>query len=54
MNIHGKRKLKNIATNHAAGIDYKDFMKIYRRRTSKPYSFLNIDITLPADDPLRF
>ena len=28
---------------HAADISYKDFMQIYRKRTSKPYSFLTID-----------
>ena len=29
-------------------------MKIYRKCTSEPYSFLTIDTTLPADNPLRF
>ena len=29
-------------------------MNIYRKCTSEPYSFLTIDTTLPADDPLRF
>ena len=29
-------------------------MKIYRKCTSKPYSFLSIDTTLPADNPLKF
>ena len=29
-------------------------MNIYRKRTSKPYSSLNIDTTLPADNSLRF
>ena len=54
MKIHNKRELQNIAINHSADIDYKDFMKIYRKCTSKPYSFLTIDTTLPADNPLRF
>ena len=54
MKIHNKRQLQNIAINHSADIDYKDFMKIYRKCTSKPYSFLTIDTTLPADNPLRF
>ena len=28
MKIHNKRELQNIATNHSADIDYKDFLKI--------------------------
>ena len=54
MKIHNKRELQNIATNHSADIDYKDFMNIYRKRTSDPYSFLTIDSTLPANNSLRF
>ena len=51
--IHNKRELQQIAINHSADIDYKDFLKIYRNCTEKPYSFLSIDTTLPADDPMR-
>ena len=29
-------------------------MEIYRECTEEPYSFLTIDTTLPASDPLRF
>ena len=54
MKINSKRELQNIAFNHSADIDYKDFMKIYREYTKEPYSFLAIDTTLPASDPLRF
>ena len=54
MKINNKRELQNIAINHSADIDYKDFMKIYRECTRGPYSFLTIDTTLPASDPLRF
>ena len=53
MKIHGKRELKTIAYNHSADIDYKDFMKIYRECTCKLYSFLTIDNTLPAHNPLH-
>ena len=52
--IHNKRQLRNIAINYSVDIDYKDFMKIYRKCTSEPYSFLTIDTTLPANDSLRF
>ena len=54
MKINNKRELQNIAINHSADIDYKDFMKIYRECTKEPYSFLTIDTALPASDPLRF
>ena len=39
MKIHNK-KLEQIAMNHSADINYKDFMKIYRKSTSKPCDFL--------------
>ena len=54
MKINNKRELQNIAINHSADIDYKDFVKIYRECTKKPYSFLTIDTRLPASDPLSF
>ena len=50
MKIHNKRELQNIATDHSADIDYKDFLKIYRNCTKEPCSFLTIDTTLPADN----
>ena len=54
MKINNKRELQNIATNHSANIDYKDFTKIYRECIKEPYSFLTIDTTLPSSNPLRF
>ena len=54
MKINNKRELQNIATSHSAGIDYKDFMKIYRECTKEPFNFMTIDTTLPASNPLRF
>ena len=54
MKINNRRELQNIATNHSADIDYKDFMKIYRECIKEPYSFLTIDTTLPSSNPLRF
>ena len=35
-------------------IDFKDFIKSYKKCTAEPYSFLVNDTTLPSDDPLRF
>ena len=54
MKINNKRELQNIAINHSADIDYKDFMKIYRECTKESFSFLITDTTLPASNPLRF
>ena len=53
MKINNKRELQNIAINHSADIDYKDFMKIYRECTKETFNVLIIDTTLPAIDPLR-
>ena len=52
--INNKRELQNIAINHFADIDYKDFIKIYRECTKEPYDFLTIDTTLPSTNTLRF
>ena len=49
-----KRELQQIALNHSSDIDFKDFMKIYKKCTTKLYSFSLNDTTLPLDDPLRF
>ena len=54
MKIHKKSQLQNIATNHSAGIDYEDFMSIYKKFASKPHYFLTNDTTLSADNLLRF
>ena len=43
--LSGKRELQNIAINHSADTDYKDFIKIYRYCTREPFNFLTIDMT---------
>ena len=35
MKINNKKELENIAINHSADIDYRDFMKIYRECTAQ-------------------
>ena len=45
--LNNKRELQNIAINHSADIDYKDFVKIYRDCTKEPYNFFTIDTTQP-------
>ena len=54
MKIPNKRELHQIALNHLSDIDFKDFIKIYKKYTAEPYYFLVNDTTLPSDDPLRF
>ena len=41
MKVPSKRELQNIAINHSLDINYKDFMKIYSRCTSKPLFFFD-------------
>ena len=54
MKIKNSRELQNLAINHSADIDYKDFVKMYRECTKETYYFLTIVPTLPERDPLRF
>ena len=54
MRIPNKRELRQIAINHSSDVDFKDFMKIYKKCTAEPYSFLVNDTTLPSVNPLRF
>ena len=52
--IPDKRKLQNIVLNHSSDVDSKDFIKIHKKCTAEPYSFLLDDNTLASDDTLRF
>ena len=54
MKIPNRRELQQIALNHSSDIDFKDFIKIYKKCTDEPYSFLVNDTTFASDDPLRF
>ena len=49
-----KKELQPIALNHSSDVDFKDFLKIYKKCFAEPYSFLVNDTTLPSYDPLRF
>ena len=40
--LNKRRELQNIAINHSADIDYKDFVNIYRNCTKKTFYFLTI------------
>ena len=39
MKIPDKGELQQIATNHSSDVDFKDFMKIYKKYTAERYSF---------------
>ena len=52
--IPNKRELQQIAINHSADINTKDFSNIYRKCTAEPFSFLVNDTTLASDNPLKF
>ena len=54
MKIPDKRELQQIALNHSSDIDFKGFIKIYKKHTAEPYSFLVNDTTLPSNNPLTF
>ena len=53
MKIPNKRELQQIAFNHSSDIDFQDFMNLYKKCTSKPYSFFVIDTTLAPGNSLR-
>ena len=54
MKIPNKRELQQIALNHSSDIDFKVFVKICKKCTDEPYSFLVNDTTLSSGNPLRF
>ena len=54
MKLNNRRELQNIAFNHFADIDFKDFMNIYKECIKEPYSLLTIDDTFSSSNPLRF
>ena len=43
--LNNKIELQNIAINHSADINYKDFINTYRICTMKPFNFLTTDTT---------
>ena len=53
-NSKQQRSCVQIAFDRSSDIDFQDFMNLYKKCTSKPYSFLVIDPTLAADNSLRF
>ena len=54
MKIPNKRELQQIYFNLSSDIDFQDFIKIYKKCTTEPYSFSVNDTTLSSDVPLTF
>ena len=48
--IPSNRGFGKIALKHLLGIDFKDFINLYKKCTAKPYSLLVIDATLASDN----
>ena len=54
MKVLNKTELQQIALNYLSEISSKDFIKIHKKCTAEPHSFLVHDATLASDNPLRF
>ena len=54
MKTPSKSEIQQIDLNHSSDIDFKDFVKIYKKCTAEPYYSLVNAISLPSDNPLRF
>ena len=54
MKIPSKRKLQQVVFNHSSDVDFQNFMNLYKKCTSKPFSFLVIDTTLASDNSSSF
>ena len=52
--ISKKRELWQTVFNHSLDIDFKDFMNLYKKCISEPYSFLVIDTTIASYDLSNF
>ena len=48
--INNTKELCNIADDNSADLEYSDFLKLCKHFTSKPYSFMIIDTTLPSNN----
>ena len=53
MKISNKRELQETTLNASSDINSKDFIKIYKKCISEPYSLLVSDAALASDNPLR-
>ena len=51
--ILNKQKLQQIAINHSLGIDFRDFMNLYKNVPKNNIHFLAIDTTLASNNSLH-
>ena len=54
MKIQNKQDLQQVICDHSTDIVFRDFMNLYKKCTTKPYSFLAIDTTFASDRLLHF
>ena len=54
MKIPNKTELQQITSNHSFDIEFKNFIKIYKDFTIRPFSFSVSDTISPSDNPFRF
>ena len=53
MKIPNKQELQQITFIDSSDIDFKDFIKLYKKFTTKPYAFLVVDAAFALDDRSR-
>ena len=46
MKIQNKREFHQITNNHSSDIDFQELFNLFKKYTTKPFSFLVIDTTL--------
>ena len=54
LKIPNEKERQQIALNYSSDIDFKNFIKICKKCSTEPFTFLVNDTTLPLDNPLRF
>ena len=54
LKIPNKQGFKQVPINCSSDINFKHFMKLYKKCIAEPLSFLDNNTTLPADNSLRF
>ena len=54
MKISNKPELQSFASHNSSDTDFKDLLNLYKKCTSKPYSFLVTDNTPASDNPIHF
>ena len=54
MKISNKRELQQTAFNNSSDINFRSFINLCKKCTSKLYSFLVIDVTLASDNSVDF